>query len=231
MSQFNTCPQGHFYSSTLSNCPFCKTQNVPDPTVMTGAPNNDSDKTMISGGNNTTPPTIPFNPHLGGNDAKTHFNPNIGSDLNSKGGSIKPDDNERTVIYRPTATKNKDNKEENDVASAQAPSSSTRKIMGWLITFTHDPFGTDYRLFEGQNSIGREVGSTIRIIQDKSISGKHATILCKNFKLYLRDEMASNSSFINGEELAPGATIEIKDGDTIKFSNTELILRTAFVKK
>ncbi len=233
MSQFNTCPQGHFYSSTLTACPFCKTQTVPDPTVKTNPSNND--RTIISGGGNpganTAAPTIPYNSGHSGSDAPTQFNPGLGGAPNQGGqSSPKVDDGDRTVIHRPAAPSGAGKKTEDPAAPAQAPSSSTRKIIGWLITFTHDAFGTDYRLYEGQNSIGREVGSTLRIIQDGSISSKHATILCKNFKLYLRDEMASNSSYINGEELAPGATKEIHDGDTIKFSNTEFLLRTAFIK-
>lgn len=236
MSQFNTCPQGHFYSSTLNACPFCKTQTVPDPTVKAGGPAaGNNDRTIISGGggNNTSAPTIPYSPNSGGSDAPTQYNPNAGGSPYQGGGSApKMDDSDRTVIHRPATAKTADdNKSDNPAAPAHAPSSATRKIIGWLITFTHDPFGTDYRLYEGQNSIGREVGSTLRIIQDGSISSKHATILCRDLKLYLRDEMASNSSYINGTELAPGQTVEIKDGDTIKFSNTEFLLRTAFIKQ
>lgn len=233
MSQFNTCPQGHFYASTLSACPFCKTQTVPDSTVKAGPPAGNNDRTIISGGggNNTSAPTIPYSANVGGSDAPTQYNPNAGATPYAGGGPSKPDDSDRTVIHRPSTAKSaNENKSDNPAAPAHAPSSATRKIIGWLITFTHDPFGTDYRLYEGQNSIGREAGSTLRIIQDGSISGKHATILCRDLKLYLRDEMASNSSYINGTELAPGSTVEIKDGDTIKFSNTEFLLRTAFIK-
>ena len=103
-----------------------------------------------------------------------------------------------------------------------------RRIIGWIISYEMDPFGLDFRIYEGKNSIGRDHSNDITIIED-SVSSKHALILYRNGKIFLRDEMSSNGTYINGEEILPDTPVKLKDGDVIVFGvgKAKFIFRTA----
>ncbi len=102
-----------------------------------------------------------------------------------------------------------------------------RKLEGWLVSFTLDPMGIDFRLFEGQNKIGRNASCSVRLVQDSTVSSHHATLLFRNGTFYLRDEMASNSSYVNDIEVLPNSTVALKDGDLLKLGAHTFLLRTA----
>ena len=102
-----------------------------------------------------------------------------------------------------------------------------RKLVGWIVSFTLDETGRDFRLFEGKNLLGRDVSNDIRISQDGKISGVHATILFRGESFHVKDEMATNPSYHNDEEIKPGQTVEVKDGDTFKFGTNIFTLRKA----
>jgi hypothetical protein len=104
-----------------------------------------------------------------------------------------------------------------------------RKLFGWLVSFTIDPAGTDFRIFEGKNKFGRDTSNDIRIFQDPKISAEHATLLVRDNELSIRDEMASNTSLLNGVAIGPGQTVQVKDGDVVKFGDNEFIFRKACV--
>jgi len=214
----NQCPNGHFFAKTLQNCPFCSTRSDVTQTQTSHGPQHGSDggeKTQVMGGGGDysgAGETVRL-PH-GGTMASMSMD----------------DDSDRTIIQRPTQKK-EEGENGNSSGSANNPpsSNSSRKLVGWLVSFSHDPYGTDYRLFEGQNKVGREANCSVRIVHDKSISSNHAIILFRNGSFYVKDEMAANPSFVNKIEIKPGATEEIKDGDTIDFGNTSLLFRKAFV--
>lgn len=63
---------------------------------------------------------------------------------------------------------------------------STRKITGWLVSFTIDPMGVDFRIYEGNNSVGRDHDNSIVIAGDMAVSGKHFTILAKRTSCTLK---------------------------------------------
>lgn len=102
-----------------------------------------------------------------------------------------------------------------------------RKLVGWLVSFTLDEAGTDFRLFEGKNKLGRSRSNDIRIFQDGKISGEHAVILYRGDDFYVKDELASNPSFLNDKEIAPGETVKVQDGDELKFGDHVYTLRKA----
>jgi hypothetical protein len=157
--------------------------------------------------------------NMAGDDDKTQVM--YGSNLQHKDTNSAIDD-DKTIIQRPTSPK-----KDGEVVDSVIPPTSTRKLVGWLVSYTHDPFGTDYRIFEGQNTVGRETSSTIRIIHDKSISSRHATLLVRGGSCFIKDELSANPSFVNDQEVAPGSTVQIKDGDRIKFGTTDFLFRTS----
>lgn len=122
-------------------------------------------------------------------------------------------------------------KPNNDSTIIHGAGSNTvkRKLVGWLVSFTLDESGRDFRLFEGKNKLGRNLSNDIRISQDGKISGDHATILFRGDAFYVKDEMATNPSFHNDEEIKPGQTVEVKDGDSLKLGSHSYILRRAWI--
>ncbi|MBN1634106.1 MAG: FHA domain-containing protein [Ignavibacteria bacterium] len=98
----------------------------------------------------------------------------------------------------------------------------SRKLAGWLITFTWSAEGEDYRLYEGRNLItGGGQGDII--ISDPAVSNPHCMILFRSGRFKIKDELSTNGTFINGTEIEE---TELKDSDIIKIGTTELKLRT-----
>ncbi|MEM0997229.1 MAG: FHA domain-containing protein [Bacteroidota bacterium] len=207
MKGFQKCEKGHFFKEELSVCPYC-------PKAQAGM---DADSaTRISGGGGG-------GSGGGGDLGKTV----IGGGEDSPVSPVSPQrppvrDLGKTYIQ-----------EVEEVSSEQGTREvvrqrSSRKIVGWLISYTLDPMGIDYRIYEGNNALGRTAGNNISIPNDPSISGKHATILFKKGRFFVRDEMAANGTFINNEELEIGQPQEIKDGDKLRLGKTEFIFKTPF---
>ena len=84
-----------------------------------------------------------------------------------------------------------------------------------------------FKINEGSNSIGSKSDNSITIT-DGSISSKHAIILYKQGQFLISDEMSSNGTFVNGEELQPRIPSSLMDGDEIKVGDTTFLFRVAF---
>jgi len=95
---------------------------------------------------------------------------------------------------------------------------SERKLVGWLVTYSFDKMGVDFRLYEGRNVIGRDVECNITV-PDKTISGKHATILFKNDKFKIKDELSSHGTFVSDRDIED-ETVELHDNDIIRIGET-----------
>jgi|GEM_PF-849526 len=93
-----------------------------------------------------------------------------------------------------------------------------RKLVGWLITYSIDPLGIDYKLYEGRNVIGRSNDCNITV-GDKTMSGKHATILFRAGKYKIKDELSAHGTFVCGEDIEE-QTFELHDGDLIRMGKT-----------
>jgi hypothetical protein len=160
------------------------------------------------------------------------------------------DDNDKTrIFYRgmpiedkddhtkiTTGAQNNPEKEEpsspdsdSTIIHGMGTSTAKRKLVGWLVSFTLEETGRDFRLFEGKNMLGRNLSNDIRISQDGKISGIHATILFRGESFHVKDEMATNPSYHNDEEIKPGQTVEVKDGDALKFGSNIFIIRRAWL--
>ena len=102
-----------------------------------------------------------------------------------------------------------------------------RRLRGWLVSFDIEPFGVDFKVNEGRNTIGSKASNDITI-QDHKVSSLHGLILYKKNKFILTDELSTNGTLLNGEELIPRDTYELNDGDEIKLGDTTLLFKTAF---
>ena len=114
------------------------------------------------------------------------------------------------------------------VGAAAGIQASTKKLAGWIVSYTLDPLGVDYKIYIGSNTIGRDISNSIPILKDNAVSAKHISILCKNGQFYIKDEMASNGTFLNDEELEIGKPYELKDRDKIRLGAvTTFIFKSA----
>ena len=173
MKGFKRCEKGHMFKDNLAECPYCpKGSNV-----------SNNDKTEVAGGQSFGDKTEIFvdsTPAPAPASKSTPSNPPTQK--------TEVDDLNKTFIQGA----------DSDQENTPKPR-STRKLMGWIVTFTNHPMGIDFKIYEGRNFIGTGTESDIKIYGDQSISGKHALILCRKNKFWLSDQLSSNGTFLNGE--------------------------------
>lgn len=110
-----------------------------------------------------------------------------------------------------------------DEASAAAPAAGASRLVGWLVTFSLDPAGVDFRLREGRNWIGADPGCDV-VIEGHGVSGQHAVIMARNGQLQIRDNDSTNGTCVNDRDLFGQGAVPIDDGDRIRLGKVELTL-------
>ena len=198
------CSKGHTYRNGLTECPVCqrKVSPIGDTAILDGEGNNgnteifpefiDSGNKTISIGNEKKPSKITnqkVNPVLSCNG--TMYGGEFDSDLESETEGGNAESEELRV---------------------------RRKLVGWLITYSIDPMGIDYKLYEGRNVIGHDIDCNLTV-NDKTMSGRHAVILFRAGKYKIKDELSSHGTFVNDDDIEE-RTIELHDGDLIKMGKT-----------
>ena len=203
-SSYKNCDAGHFFPATLEKCPFCTSDET--ATVSAGTESMGSeDRTEIMTGHSDD-----FSAGFGSGSPTETF-------AEVRGVNQTEDGNTVIVSSNPKGE------------SGSNTLHASRKLVGWLFSYTINPYGVDFRLFEGQNTIGRDAKVSVRIIEDMALSSKHATILYRNASMYFKDEMSTNPSFVNDEEVMPGNTVKLADGDKIHLGDTILYVRFATI--
>jgi hypothetical protein len=236
MQGYKKCSSGHFYKESLEQCPYCKSGG-------NNSPIGDSDKTSAGGAFGQTETTAAANktevfgatgagtmPFPGSNsmsDRTQVFTPGMSSSgtppvVSGPASSASPFD--RTFI----GDMNAGTSTGGDVPGAPpAAPRAARKIVGWIISYTMDPMGIDYRIFEGNNTIGREPSNTIILAKESTISSKHVTILYRSGKFHVKDEMSANGSYLNGEEMEIQKAYPLNDGDELRLGNVVFKFKSA----
>lgn len=188
MSDFKLCENGHYFPQGLHECPYCPKTGS---NIQQGG---GLDKTILD---------------LGGSNNFNQQNPN--QILSSSSNDLS-----RTQIF--TGGQNYDFGTSNQVNQFQPSQQSYgRKLVGWLVSFTIDPNGSDFKLYEGRNSIGSDYGCDIVVPNDAAISSKHLTILHRMGHFKFKDELSTNGTFINDVFEEEG---NLKDGDMIRMGDT-----------
>ena len=90
-------------------------------------------------------------------------------------------------------------------------------VVGWLVAMSGEQKGDDFRVREGQNTLGSSPDSDITI-RDVTVSGHHASIRHKDQKFILTDLDSTNGTFLN-EVSESVAREELKDNDTVRFGD------------
>jgi hypothetical protein len=102
-----------------------------------------------------------------------------------------------------------------DASPARAPQPG-RRVVGWMISFDVNLEGQEYVIREGKNTLGRAREADISVFYDDRVSAIHATIVYRNGECRLRDEMTNNGTFLNGQDIGPGGTVSLKNGDILR---------------
>jgi pSer/pThr/pTyr-binding forkhead associated (FHA) protein len=93
-------------------------------------------------------------------------------------------------------------------------------LVGWLVAMSGAQKGDDFRVREGQNAIGSAPENEV-VIKDPAVSGKHASLRCKDKKFLLTDLDSTNGTFLN-DGAEPISLEELRENDTIRVGNTVL---------
>ncbi len=128
--------------------------------------------------------------------------------------------------FDPTRTIVTPSKSSEDSAKSDEVQISKRKLRGWLVTFDIEEFGTDYKIFEGRNLIGKKSTCDITVL-DNEVSSEHAVILFRKDKFEISDQMSTNGTVLNGELLDSHKSNVLVDGDEIVVGKTSLLFKTA----
>lgn len=208
-NEFKKCPNGHYYQG--DHCPYCKTSSNEGSAT--------SAATEVYGGGGGQAPTEPMT-GVGGPTKTTVVGD--GPTVVTNGGA--PNTSSRTVFgdgdepgFSPQG---------NGFGVNQGSYRETRKLVGWLVSYTLDAMGIDFKLYEGRNIIGRDAECNISV-NDNMVSGKHAVILFRAGKYSITDSQSSHGTFVNDEdiELEPRY---LQDGDVIRMGKTLFKFRTSF---
>lgn len=202
--EFKQCPNGHYYQG--AKCPYCKTTTNSGnaPTLKT--------EVFLGGGMGVDPTLV--GPGL--SETKTKID---GLPTQVTEGHVKPTVN-RTMFGTDM---------DDDPSTIGMPPSKEprygRKLVGWLVTYSHDELGMDFKLYEGRNIIGRDVDCNITV-DDGRMSGKHAVLLFRANKYSLTDSQSSHGTFVNEEDIELESRY-LKDGDIIRMGSTCFKFRTS----
>jgi hypothetical protein len=93
-------------------------------------------------------------------------------------------------------------------------------VVGWFVVLTGEQKGEDFRIREGQNTIGSAADADI-VLRDIAISGKHASLRYKDEKFTITDLDSSNGTFLN-DRTDPIAREELKDNDIVRIGEVSL---------
>jgi pSer/pThr/pTyr-binding forkhead associated (FHA) protein len=102
---------------------------------------------------------------------------------------------------------------------------ATGGVVGVLIAVDGQPKDEVYRLYDGENPLGRsEHGKVVLTVSDRSISREHALIIHQDGSFGVRALKAEdNPTYVNGEKIE-GAMLS--DGDTLTLGSVTFKFRT-----
>lgn len=93
-------------------------------------------------------------------------------------------------------------------------------VVGWFVAMSGEQKGDDFRVRDGQNTLGSSADSDI-VIRDGTVSGRHASIRHKDQKFVLTDLDSTNGTFLNDASESV-AREDLKDNDTVRVGDVVL---------
>jgi hypothetical protein len=186
------CPRGHIYDSAIYG------DNCPFCPSQGG-----SGGTVIGGGTSEGNLGGKTELNMGETELNTEGHTQVGG---TTGPTIPMDSGGGRTIIRPA---------HGGIAS------SGKKMVGLLVTYSTNPNGQVFNVFEGKNFIGRDMPVDI-CIPDNEVSGKHFSILYRSAdgRFKFKDEQSSNGTYLNEVLTDEG---ELTSFDIIRIGGTRLI--------
>lgn len=92
---------------------------------------------------------------------------------------------------------------------------------GWLVTMRGKRVGRDYRL-STTSYIGRDPQQCDVVIEDESVSARHACIKLERKRFVLYDLASTNRTLINGRQIESQV---LEDGDQVQVGHTRLVFK------
>ena len=242
---YKRCPNGHFYKDDLAQCPYCSNSagvsnaTQASPAEYGGGPRG-GDATMPGvgaamplGGATIPSGGAPVSDGGGMSDPnKTRVMPDMGAPMGGETvrnsgaftaaaepanmGSMPPSSASKTMIIDDTF----------DSGMGGGEVRSSRKMVGWLVSYTLNDMGVDFKLFEGRNVIGRDLDCQISV-NDNTVSGKHAVLLYREGSYFIQDSLSTSGTRVNGSDTGVNA-VTLNDGDLIQVGKTVFKFRTSF---
>lgn len=105
------------------------------------------------------------------------------------------------------------------VSSPDLPGKGKGRIVGWLISYSRNADGVDFRVRGGFNRIGAHPACDL-VLEDETVSGSHAVIVFRDGKCLIKDELSRNGTFVNGVEVTEARVLQ--NYDQIRIGNTNL---------
>ncbi len=93
-------------------------------------------------------------------------------------------------------------------------------VVGWFVVLAGEQKGEDFRIREGQNTIGSAADADI-VLRDAAIAGKHASLRYKDQKFTITDLDSTNGTFLN-DRSDPIAREELKDNDIVRVGQVRM---------
>ncbi len=209
------CPNGHQYDSSIygNNCPFCPSEAThlsvgsgagtpppfnPQPQFDSGA----GSTQVMGGGGYDAAPTVPVESY----EERTQLMEEAGTDPMQS----QAFDDGRTKIR---SLDGDDNAVGND----------GRKLVGLLVTYSMNPCGQVFPIYEGRNIVGRDQACDIALTSDDKVSSKHLVILWRSQEgiMWGEDQMSSNGTFVNDKFASE--KFQLTNGDVLLVGNTKFL--------
>lgn len=205
MPSFKKCPKGHIYRNTFARCPYC------DGSVS-GFSSENSTQLLRDNATQLIQESSQVTQLVEEEPFASITSPPLQKDTNH--------DTNHTILISST-----EKKDAGKGAVTEEFGKAGKKFVGWLVSYSLNPLGVDFKLYEGKNFIGKDSDCTVSV-PDNGVSGKHATLLYRAGKFRLRDNLSSNGTFVNGRDIED-ETCTLHDGDQIFIGNTVFVFKSA----
>ena len=191
MAGYVRCPKGHYYKAEFDECPFCKA----------------AEELNSSSGEPATPPS--GETVLVPDDGATRISEPLPPEA-----AVSPADPSATMLIDHSVRKDPDSGEFHVIEDTR----NFRKLVGWLVSYTIDEMGVEFRLFEGRNMIGRDPSCAV-CIKDPAASSNHAMLLYRSGRYSIMDQQSTTGTFVNDQDIELDPHY-LRDGDLIRIGQT-----------
>jgi hypothetical protein len=108
--------------------------------------------------------------------------------------------------------------------AGRAPAAPLNRIVGWMVSFDHNPHGQEYVIRAGKTRLGRGRDNEVSLFYENMASDLHATIIYRGGQCAVKDESSTNGTFVNGEDIGIGATHALAPGDVLKIGGSSFVV-------